>query len=855
MQLSKILPKKFSSRLFLMTLAAGLIPVVIFTLLLEIYGGRFRQEIQQAIRQAYEEQWTQSEAVLKESVGTLIEQRATDVAQELELTMESHPYMTLKDLQRDNAFRVIAVQPVGRTGYTSLHESGTGIIRFHRMAAIENMSPGNLRRDFPSMWSIIEKSLGGVSAQGFYQWQEPDGAVKPKYMYIAPLHVKTADGVLLSVAVTASVDEFTQPIRDTQAVHSKTAEYLSMAAERLLSSFRHMGLFYMGLGILIIAFVAYGVGIYFSRAIRQLREATNKVNSGDLNVTLTPSMSGEVKTLMEDFNRMIRQLAETTVSKELLEESERRLIDANYELQHEVNVRTLAEKALATEKERLAITLGSIADGVITTDADGKVIFLNRTAEGLTGWSQIEAFARSFTDVFHAVEERTRTEVEDPLRSVVETGEPMNAEKVEILVSRDGSEKIVTLNGVPIREKDSTVMGVVVVFRDITEKRKMEEELLTVRKLESVGTLAGGIAHDFNNLLAVILGNISFAKMLVDPASKVHRRLTEAEEATLRGKDLTYRLLTFSRGGEPLKRVMGLKNIIKDSTRLTLSGSNVKASFVFPDNLYRAEIDEGQMRQVIHNVVINAKEAMPEGGKIIIKAKNITLTAQDMVPLADGDYVKISIEDQGTGVPAEDLARIFDPYFTTKDMGNTKGMGLGLAICYSIIKNHNGFISAESQVGVGTTIQIYLPAYREALKADETEELPDDSLQFRILYMDDEEALRGIAREMLEHLGFHVTCVSDGAEAFEAYSAAMQSRNPFDLVIMDLTIPDGMGGKEAIEKLREIDPGVKAIVSSGYANDPIIKNFKEYGFLGVIAKPYDVEALDSVIKNVMTEGT
>jgi len=380
----------------------------------------------------------------------------------------------------------------------------------------------------------------------------------------------------------------------------------------------------------------------------------------------------------------------------------------------------------------------------------------------------------------------------------------------------------------------------------------MEEELLTAQKLESVGTLAGGIAHDFNNLLAVILGNISFAKMLTDPSSKIYERLTDAEDATIKGKELTYRLLAFSRGGESLKRITSLKGIIKDSARLTLSGSNIKCTFTFPGDLWQVEIDEEQIRQVIHNVVMNAKETMPRGGKIKIRAGNITLSPEDTVPLPEGDYVKISVEDHGGGIPEEDISRIFDPYFTTKEIGNVKGMGLGLAICYSIIKNHGGFMTAESQPSVGTTIHIYLPAYKEETHA--TGEKPVNFGGCRVLYMDDESALRDIAGEMLGHMGYEVEFARDGAEAIKMYSEAAASKKPFDVVIMDLTIPDGMDGAEAVRKLREIDPGVKAIVSSGYANDPIIKDFKKYDFSGVIAKPFDVDELVRVIESVLADG-
>ena len=852
MKISGILPTKFSSRLFLITLIAGLIPIIIFAVLIEIYGREFQPEIRNKIKEAYDEEWSHSKAILNKTIGTLIQQKALDVAMQLDLVLQSYPFMTLQDLQKDKAFRKIAVQQVGREGYTALHDSDTGVTRFHKDPKIENRKTKIFKRDFPALWSIIEKSLRGNDAYGYYDWVEPGGEIRQKYLYITPLKQRTADNVRLSVAVTATVDEFTQPVRDAEIIYRRTSDHLSTSIERLLRTFKEMAFLSMGIGILIISFVAFCVGIYFSRAITRLREATQKVNEGDFNVLVKPPMSGEVKTLAEDFNRMVRQLATTTVSRELLQKNEIQLISLNANLQHEITVRKLAEKALATEKEQLSVTLRSIGDGVITADTTGKVVLINQAAEDMTGWSQNEAIGTPLVNIFLSLDEKTRVQSEDPVRQIMEKSEAENLERTNILIDRYGTERIIMLSGAPIRDKDNTIFGVVIVFRDITEKQKMEEELLTIRKLESVGTLAGGIAHDFNNLLAVILGNISFAKTFLDPDDKIYARLTDAEDATLRGKDLTYRLLTFSRGGELLKKVLSLKDIIKDSARLTLSGSNIKCTFKIPDDLKRAEIDEGQIRQVIHNVVMNAKEAMPDGGKITIRAANITLTTDDAIPLPEGDYVMISIEDQGGGIPEEDLPRIFDPYFTKKEMGNTKGMGLGLAICYSIIKNHDGFMVAESNIDKGMTLHIYLPAYREAVyeeQAEQKEVVYDGKL--KILYMDDEVALLEIVGQMLDYLGFDAAFARDGAETITLYSEAQTSGQPFDLVIMDLTIPGGMGGKETVQKIHEIDPHAKVIVSSGYAEDPIMHNFKEYGFSGAIAKPYNVQALGEIIKNIM----
>jgi len=854
MQLSKMLPKKFSSRLFLITFVAGLIPVCIFALLIDMYGRQFSPEIRKTIQRAYDEEWAHSEVLLRDTLETLIRQKASDVALEVDLILQSHPYMTLADLKGDKEFWKIAVQPFGRTGYTSLHETNTGIIRFHKDKRFWNRGARTLSRDYPALWTIIRDGFGGKRSSGYYDANDEKGETKRRYMCIVPLSQVTADNVSLSVAVSAPVEEFTNPIKDAEVVHHKTAEYLTTTTEQLLQTFRRMGVLYMGLGIVIISFIAFGVGVFFSRAITRLRVATQKVNEGDLYVSVEPSMSGEVETLTEDFNRMVARLAETTVSKRLLETSEQRLMDANRELQNEIQTRAFTERALANEKERLAVTLRSIGDGVITTDTEGKIVLMNHAAEALPGLSQGEANGRILADVFQSVDEATMMPVADPVRSIVETGETMKRESTQILRRRDGFEWIIALNGAPIRDNDGTVLGVVVVFRDVTEQRKTEEELLKVRKLESVGTLAGGIAHDFNNLLAVILGNISFAKALTDQESSIYKRLVEAENAVLRGKDLTHRLLVFSKGGEPVRQVVSLKDIIQDSANITVSGSRVKVAFAIADDLWQTEIDQGQIRQVIHNLVMNAREAMPEGGTVSIRVENITLSRADGVPLPDGDYVRISIEDHGVGIPETELPRIFDPYYTTKEMGNVKGMGLGLAISYSTVHNHGGSITARSEVGVGTTLVVYLPAYRLARQEEGASRKTATVGRCKILYMDDEGALRDIAAQMLSYMGHDVALAGDGAEALQLYAAAMESKQPFDLVIMDLTIPGGMGADEAVQRLLEIDPKVKAILTSGYASHGIIKDFKDHGFSGVLVKPYDVKELEKVIKNALTAG-
>ena len=491
------------------------------------------------------------------------------------------------------------------------------------------------------------------------------------------------------------------------------------------------------------------------------------------------------------------------------------------------------ENLLASERELLQVTLNSIGEGVVATDPEEQIIFINYAATNITGYSRDQAIGQPLTKILYIFDDKTS----EPTNKIP-SGKEFNH---LVLVTRDLKEVAISLSSAPIKTADGQIIGKVIVFQDITEKQKTERELLKAAKLDSLGILAGGVAHDFNNILAGILANLQLAGVKLRKHQDISQHIKGSIEITRKASNLTKQLLTFAKGGDPVKKAASIAKLVKDTVQFALSGSKVKAVFNLPEDLWTVDIDEGQISQVINNLTINAAI----GGTLEITAENVALVTGDQYN--PGQYVKLAIKDHGIGIPTEIMNKIFDPFFTTKKTGN----GLGLSTSYSIIKKLQGYLEAESTPGIGTTFCIMLPVSLSEVALIESQEKIAISGGAKILLMDDEDTIRNVGGEMLICYGYRVTLARDGQETIELYKKAMEMGEPFDTVIMDLTMPGGLGGIETMTILRRIDPKVKAIISSGYANDPVMSDYERYGFSGVVTKPYKFDEFNEILNKVI----
>ena len=554
----------------------------------------------------------------------------------------------------------------------------------------------------------------------------------------------------------------------------------------------------------------------------------------------------ELDYLIELCNKARRERALLRVE-DLLEARTRELRAREEDLRALVKNLNKAYAALQQSEERFREMANLLPGAILEMDLELKVTYANQTGLKLFGFTPEDFDTGIYgLDYIHPEDKPEATgRIERLLNGAILPPAEYR------LIKKNGTQISTLWNAVPII-KENQAIGFRASVTEITELKRLHEAVINAKKMESIGTLAGGIAHDFNNILTGVIGNISLAQMDMSPSNQSYKKLERAQKAAMVASELVSKLLTFSRGGHPVKRKGAIANVLKDVTKLSLSGSNMLHAFSIPDNLHPVAFDTSQISQVIQNTIQNAKEAMPKGGKIEVIAENSYISKADDSHIQSGRYIRISIKDRGKGIHKEHMGKIFDPYFSTKKKGPEKGMGLGLSIAYSIIDKHAGKINVDSVKGKGTTVSIYLPALiQESELADskgEGQKLVKCSAN-KILLMDDEKVVLDVTEQMLSVLGYQVECAKNGEGALALFKNAKEAGQPFSIVILDLTIKGGMGGLETIEKLRNMDPEVRAFVASGYSENPVITKYKAYGFVGAITKPYSFNQLKKLFHN------
>jgi PAS domain S-box-containing protein len=512
------------------------------------------------------------------------------------------------------------------------------------------------------------------------------------------------------------------------------------------------------------------------------------------------------------------------------------------EIATDITERKRAEDALKKSEAFVKNILASVDEGFIVLDRDFRIISANDAYLRMVEKSEGEVIGSKCHQLAHGRSEMCINIDEDcPVRKTFNTGKSYISNHVHL---HKGESIYVETKSYPVRNSEGEITSVILTITDVTEKRKLEEELVKTQKLDSIGILAGGIAHDFNNILTGILGYISLLEIRADQSLQGY--ITEVEKAVEQARSLTNQLLTFAKGGLPVKKLIQIRPVVESAVKLALSGTNVKYELGFDPDLKAVEADEGQIKQVIQNIVLNAAESMPDGGTVTVGLHNAGFT-EDTLTLKAGNYLKITIHDTGIGIPPQYLSKIFDPYFTTKK----KGSGLGLATAFSIIKKHGGGIDVASTEKQGTTFTIYLPATSRTVETV-TSKTGIVYGKGKILILEDEDMVAAVAKDILITLGYSPDVAATGEDALRKYSEAMEKGEPYDAVILDLTIRGGMGGKNTMKGLLELNPAVKGIVASGYAQDPVMANYSEYGFKGCLMKPYRINELSRTLSDVIS---
>ncbi|MBI9082377.1 MAG: response regulator [Desulfobacterales bacterium] len=645
-----------------------------------------------------------------------------------------------------------------------------------------------------------------------------------------------------------AVTEIVVPITEVSLGHVVSVVYVlsyQSLEQRMQLVYRHL-LLTMVPVLLLTVLIVVPFSVTLSNPVEKLHRLIEKIRKGDLDTRVEVNTNDEIGDLADAFNEMTSDLKQSRSKLEEYSKSLEKLVAERTKALED------AMQHVVQSEQKYRSMMDATNNEVYICSSDFIIEYINPAMSKRVG---LNASSMNCYQVLYGLDRKCTWCIQDRVQQG-EHGE------IEIVSPKNGCTYHVS--GSPIFHEDGSISAMMI-NRNITEQKKLEEELLNARKLESLGILAGGIAHDFNNLLMMITGYISLAEFELNPEDSAYMSLQEAQDASRRAKKLTKQLITFSQGGAPVRREGAIDVLIETVANQVIEQTAAKLKFSCPQGIRRLKFDEGQMSHAFQNIIVNAAESMPGGGTVTVTVDNLAISSENAdqnLLLSEGDYVKISIQDQGVGVSEEHLLKIYDPYFSTKEMGAQKGIGLGLTTAYSIIKKHNGTIDVQSSVGNGSTFSIYLPADEKGhVRVDPgmgvKPSYPTDR-KGKILVMDDEEVIRDLSRETLVGMGYAVETAKDGAEAIRVYRASIRSHEPFDAVLLDLSVKGGLGGEDAVKTLLKINPQAKVIVCSGYPDDPVMKNYTKYGFSGALAKPYAIkilhETLDAIIHDTVGQG-
>lgn len=696
----------FTFRLMALTALAGLAPVCILLLLTTIFADRFQRDISQTIDHGQEEQWQRSRAILGQMTEDFLRYKALDVALQLELYLQAHRKNTVADLGNDHAFRDIAIQPVGRSGYTFLIDAATGSNRFHPQYGSTDISPQAASGCLEECRKIIEASVGGKYAGGYYSYSESDGRTAKKYMYIVPLQERTADGVSFAVVASAYLEEFTRSIESAKEVSDGSSRLLQVIIEHQLQSLKQQGLWYLGVAIVVILLLAGAIGVYFSRLIRQLREATERIKRGEYEIRLPMSMSGDIGAFLDDFRTMAANLELATIRREELE-------------------RIVAER--------------------------------------------------------------------------------------------------------------------------IAEAEMLQEKLREAQRLEAIGALAGGVAHDLNNTLSSIITLPELLLLDLPEDSRMRRPLTLMRRSGLQAAAIVQDLLTMARRGVLLSEVLDLKDIVRQQlqspefSQIEQRHPGVRLLCRFDDAALHVRGSRQHLAKVFDNLLNNALPTMASGGEITVAYDGTKLDAPyhgfELIP--PGEYATLAVHDQGSGIAAEDLPHIFEPFYTKRKMGRS-GTGLGMAIVWSTVKDHHGYIDATSTPGRGSSFTVYLPVTDEALGSPE-ELLPVEHYRGDrqlVLVVDDSDSQRMIAEQSLIRLNYRVASVASGEAALRYLGETAVA-----LVILDMIMSPGIDGLETYQRMVAHGLRPALVIASGFSESDRVRALQELSGGIYLKKPYTLQQL------------